>query len=592
MKWLFAILLVLLIGCTSSGSTPLTKYVGTEGLQISFQENAPPKTVYESTPFPVKIAVRNPGAFDVPYKDMFITFSVDPLYISGGINPYLPADQDREHTELLGRSVTYTKGQELTYGIPTTQAFTTREVFGQREAPVTDMTVNVCYAYTTYLSTPVCIDTNIYQQNERTQVCEAKDLAFSSGQGAPIAITNVEVHSIPLINNGVESIRPEFIIHVRNTGAGYLVGPSSLPLQSACLLKGIPKDSLNTVQVNARLHDTLLECGKTAYGTPKGLLRLEGGEGDISCTVPSDKLNDPLYSRAQNFETTLIINLTYIYKSSATTTIEIQRIPGGREEIPSDINGKLMGYAYSGDTLLRDQKGNPLTLCAYYGENPDKAPDTVSSRINKAFSCGCGPQTCLEQNRNNPGSCFASFCPGDVYCCTEKGSASGAPGIPMDVQVTMYYTADCSDFSSWTTTNGRYSGSYENCKVPNKGFYEDVKCEGSGYCNGNYYAYNTIGITEALSKPLGAEPKTSIGTIPQAHRTIAVNTKPGTPCYVPPGSRVQLSFGKDSPWNGEYFAEDVGSAIQNCHIDVYVGKGKSALNSAKVPGTGTITILG
>jgi 3D (Asp-Asp-Asp) domain-containing protein len=596
MKWL--LLLLLLASCSlNSGSTPLTKYTGTQGIDVRFEQNAPPEKVYERSPFPVKIALHNYGAFNVSYDDIFITFSTDPLYISGGITPYLPKDRDRDHQELLGKTISYPKGQELTYDIPAVNAFKTREVYGQRESPTTELTVNVCYAYTTYLSTQVCIDTNLYNQNERTQVCKAKDLTFSGGQGAPIAITQIDVRSIPIIDNGRESIRPEFTIHVQNVGEGYLVGPSALALSSACLLKNIPKDSLNAVQVTASLHNTLLECGRAASGTTKGLVKLEGGSGEISCTVPSDRLNDPLYSSTQNFETTLILNLTYIYKSSARTEIEIQRIPGEREDLPTDTaESKLTGYAYEGDTIVRDEKGNPVSWCNYYGEHPQSAPSTIASYINPTYSCGCGEQTCIQMNRDSPGSCFmGAMCPGATSgCCVEQGPKTGAAGVKMGItEVTMYYTADCADYpGKWSTTNGRYPGSYENCKVPTKGFFEEVKCEGSGYCNGNYYSYNTIGITEALSQPTGSEPKTASGTVPQAHRTIAVNTKPGTPCYVPLGSRVELDFGTGNPWNGEYVAEDVGSAIRNCHIDVYVGKGKSALGGAKVPSSGTLTIIG
>jgi 3D (Asp-Asp-Asp) domain-containing protein len=679
---LVCLLLILLTSCTQGNL--YSKYKGTDGLLISFPKNSPPETVYEDRPFPVKFELHNAGAQNVSFKDMLITFNTDPLYIGGGLSVYLPDKHGilvdgelRQKNQLFGRSEIYPNGEKWLFGIPTESAFVAKLVPGQRESPKTTLLASVCYPYMTFVSAEVCIDTNIYQENQRKQSCTQQDVTLSGGQGGPIAVTQIEVSALPVIGTDrTETIRPQFIIHIEDVGKGYLVGPASLNMAEACLLRNIPKEELNTVRVQASLLKSKLVCGNSKIKTTEGLVKLEDGKGEIICTVADDELNNPIYRSTQNFQSALTINISYLYKSSVTKEITIQRQLGRTTDTPRDDFDVITGYAYEGDKLVRDASGYPVTLCQWYEEKPERAPEPIASFMKeKAFSCACDAETC---SKGMGTDCFAALCGGSTYCCTTvkpstlydcpntdgacKGkqgmfiddylksgstadqcvyerfnefgqSPSGTPmggtcwvcdrtkqrcgssatsnsvtsgttpgtvtstplptGAGMTVRSTVYYLPNCADFSSWSTTNNPSLTGPQACKIPlaSRGFYEDVKCQGTGYCDGKYYRYNTIKITKETS-PTSTGAYTKCQSTPEAHRTIAVNAQPGTPCYIPLNSKVRIDFGGDS-WDGEYIAEDIGASITGCHIDVYVGEGKTELQAGKnaVDGYAKVSII-
>ena len=181
-------------------------------------------------------------------------------------------------------------------------------------------------------------------------------------------------------------------------------------------------------------------------------------------------------------------------------------------------------------------------------------------------------------------------------------------GIFGNVRVTHYYAPKESDFPVWST--GADPKSYPKyavgkwCVIPKDkvGFYEAVKCEGSGIGNdGKLYSYNNIGLTKEQSKPTPTPtPGTSTGTAATPHRTIAVATD-----MIPYGSKVRITF-KDcknqalcDQWTGEYLAEDTGAAMQedwklgNPHIDLYVGIGEQDYSAAAgLPDRATLEIVG
>lgn len=128
------------------------------------------------------------------------------------------------------------------------------------------------------------------------------------------------------------------------------------------------------------------------------------------------------------------------------------------------------------------------------------------------------------------------------------------------------------------------------CCIPpdDRGFYEEVRCQGSGACQGKTFHTSSIS-PEPMANPVRDEEtggETSSGVTPERQHTIATNDDPSSDCYLPVGSRVYIDFGPDSAWNGEYMSEDIGSAIDrraesgNCKIDVYAGIGEDAKQSA------------
>ncbi|MGV8163001.1 MAG: N-acetylmuramoyl-L-alanine amidase [Candidatus Nanoarchaeia archaeon] len=154
-----------------------------------------------------------------------------------------------------------------------------------------------------------------------------------------------------------------------------------------------------------------------------------------------------------------------------------------------------------------------------------------------------------------------------------------------DVVTTKYFSPSC-DGIIWASNAYNPKGW---CYIPMKdrGFYEQVKCQGSGECNGRAYHYSDLskqGV--AQSNPLPEEftrGKTASGTDPTPKRTVAAKWScPG----FKKNSKLYIYWGEDSEWNGYYQVEDVGSAINTCdHLDIYVGAGNDAVNNADFKST-------
>lgn len=407
MKYLLIIML-LLVACQPS-IKPLDRYTGEEGLVLTFAEGAPPEFVYEEQAFPVKVEVANRGAQEVLYENMLITFSSNPLYLGAGLAQLDPADADPGTKVIFGKSVAYPLGEVRLYSIPARWSFTARKVFGTIEKPKTELASSICYRYTTTLASEVCIDTSVYEENQRTQSCAAEDLTLSGGQGAPIAITDVKIDAYPVFDAVMEreGVQPSFTVHIKDVGKGQLLGPAELNLADACFLRGIPKEQISTVRAAAWLLDVPLKC------TPE-YVRLVDGSGSTRCTVATEDLSDPVFAAKQNFMTIFSVNLTYIYRSSASTPVSIIRTPGGGDNLP-DTPGKLTGYLYEGDHIVLDG-GRPVTLCEHFARHPGEAPSSViENAIGPDWSCRCTVRQCSYADL----SCLPGMCPGDLVCCGE-----------------------------------------------------------------------------------------------------------------------------------------------------------------------------
>jgi len=161
-------------------------------------------------------------------------------------------------------------------------------------------------------------------------------------------------------------------------------------------------------------------------------------------------------------------------------------------------------------------------------------------------------------------------------------------GKQYSMETTLYYLVDAQDYRDptggvvWCRSHcDTHAGSTEACRTPmsQRGFYEDVRCQGSGVVDGVFYRYFDIQNTQVNSPPHD-KPETAIGTIPQARRTIAVNNREGH-CGIKLKQKVYIEFSPGNPWNGWFVAEDVGSLVTECHIDVFAGRSKIELENAR-----------
>lgn len=152
-----------------------------------------------------------------------------------------------------------------------------------------------------------------------------------------------------------------------------------------------------------------------------------------------------------------------------------------------------------------------------------------------------------------------------------------------NVRTTLYYTPSYDDHGGlWSSGKLPKGGSYCNIPQSERGFYEEVKCQGSGVYDGKVYHTSTIGKTLAESTPLGDHITgiTSTGKDPMPKRTVAADpTCPGFKY----GSKLYIYWDAESTWNGYYVVEDTGGAFKGrCDkMDIYAGVGQVALSAAK-----------
>jgi hypothetical protein len=505
MRWYLLLPLLMLLAACTQQPPAFEQYVGTNGVLIRFQPEAPPGTVAENKLFPVRIELQNKGATGVETDQnrILISFASDPLYITGGVSPYdvgtlcdgqatsqqlqqyqqQSGQQTDQNKSLRGRSYGFPDGEAVQCGIPLENSFRTKPVFGQRESPETTLTASVCYAYRTNLSATVCIDTNQFEQNVRAQACKGEDLTFTGGQGAPIEITQIEVKAWPVISQGggTTSVRPEFIIHLKNSGNGTLIGTDDLNLKDACILRQVPKDKLSAVRVNATMGTIPLTCG---YGTTteyQGVVQLNNNEGEITCTVPDEALGKSIFASTQNFLSTLQVTVTYLYKSSTSTSIKIQRIPGAPVVPPAEGDaGQTAGYAYVDGKLVLDPDGKPMTLCTYYDMDRNRASQqtqqayndnyAVTSRMaqetkqiyaGSEYGCTCSADRCLQLNSKTPGSCILTLCPIGTQCCTDAPQiVVGSVGVASDGTLSAAASAS-TDVQSAVNNIAKTTGMYK-----------------------------------------------------------------------------------------------------------------------------------
>jgi len=158
---------------------------------------------------------------------------------------------------------------------------------------------------------------------------------------------------------------------------------------------------------------------------------------------------------------------------------------------------------------------------------------------------------------------------------------TSSPNYP-PTRTTGYWIALEEDWPSWYAGAAKKTGK-TGCKIPvsERGFYEDVLCEGSGVTNdGKIARYTTIKTTREATDLVEPHVNTNAKKPPpRPRRTIARVRNPDSPCYIPLWSRVYIKYQDPSnPHTGWYIAEDSGGGFQGqfpyCKIDIFLGIGK------------------
>lgn len=373
---------ILLIGCGSKSPTETNYRTGTQGLTMDFIEGFPNSVVDENEPMPVILHLSNAGAADVNYDNIKITFNYDPLYIKGPTSYDFP-----QEGEFHGRSIYYPDGEDQLIEL---FDFATNPLVGQREKPETNFYTQLCYDYNTIYVDEVCIDVEQFLRTGRKQTCTANSLTGTS-QGGPLAVTSVIVKNAMVPQTRM--IRPSFEVTITNVGQG-----SVFPAGTCA-----GHQTTTGATIKAELLGVPLTC------IPQDL-RFINGQAKTKCTVSEQtQLMQPQY----NFNTPILINLSYSYQENHKFPITITKGFDSISNEPLPDQGMVQGYMYDDKgNLIRDSFSNPITQCDYYAEGHD-TPRTMS--INSNFSCSCTIKECrgLEGSQK----CYYGLCPGNIECC-------------------------------------------------------------------------------------------------------------------------------------------------------------------------------
>jgi hypothetical protein len=289
-------------GGGGTGGTGTNYHTGTQGLVMDFLANSPPATVYDGDSTAFYLEVKNEGASDA--TNTLIYFSgVDPSIVklnsgwfSSGTAP-TGGDVTTAGT-IPGKSDAYPIGGYGTVENPDTVI----DIPDTVDSYTANMKVVACYDYTTAASAQVCLDPD--PTNNQDDACQPGSVGLSGGQGAPVAITNINTET-----SSTGTVR--FTVTLQNVGSGQVIDTSVV---STCMTR-IPASNLNVVTTGTASVGT---NSQSVSCTP-AQVRLVNGRGTMYCTY-----NMPTSGSA--YITTFEISFNYGYKSSITKPINVRRI--------------------------------------------------------------------------------------------------------------------------------------------------------------------------------------------------------------------------------------------------------------------------
>lgn len=330
------LLTLLLAGCTGTDTKKTAKEIdiraGLSGLTLEFLKNTPPQRIFEGDKFPVVLKVKNTGAADVKEGKAFLSLGAEKDYtkelvlLQGGNVKLLDNTQNTASFALEGRSKINQKGGEevISYNL------VAGRVDPQSEAHSSAVIATLCYPYKTVLDATICIDTDPSGLRPGKKACSLKDLTFANGQGAPLAITKIEVQMLPSQESqespeGYGKIVPQFLIFIENKGQGVAVKNDAV--RDFCTQGKISHDKLNTIFVVASLPGKQgiewLDCEPKQKGSAEKQgydVKLKDKKDMIRCTFKTG-----IDSTQDSYLSPLKIELSYGYSQSISANYLIQK---------------------------------------------------------------------------------------------------------------------------------------------------------------------------------------------------------------------------------------------------------------------------
>ncbi|MFT4311708.1 MAG: hypothetical protein ACMXYF_00580 [Candidatus Woesearchaeota archaeon] len=287
---MFFLALLLYSGCAGGGVSESSYRSGSQGIELRWAQGNQ-YDFFEGEPVSLLLDVRNRGSHPVQQQDM-------KLFLTGGFDrTYLPLEINQVPGTLEGRTRFDPRGdfgELITIGMNQPARLPVhRKEFAQ------SVHVTACYRYKTQTFASACVDPDPFNRRLASKACQLNVRGYGA-QGHPVVVNRID----PVVAGN--DIR--YTIYFSNQGRGTVYSPS-LSLD-ACGLNTYEQRSTNVVTATAMLGSRSLRC------EPTGLVRLINNQGMLVCTC-QNCLED------NAFETTLTVELSYIYGSSISTNIRL-----------------------------------------------------------------------------------------------------------------------------------------------------------------------------------------------------------------------------------------------------------------------------
>lgn len=299
------LILILLIGCTAikkqptKETTPTGHRTGNQGLRITFVPNVPPLRLFDTDEVNVLIEVENIGAYTT-------NGIADRIYLSG-FDPAMLAG-----IPTIGQTIPVLEGKGPYISTGATDRIAFKGIPAMLSARNIDkyplrLLATACYEYETTASANICIDPNPYKPSTTEKVCTPQSVSFGGGQGAPIAVTNVQVEASP----GITRLQ----IDISNAGGGEAFKPGIDTLQRCSpYSQGLGFEEIDYIKVydvSVPGYSVISSCKPL----DQGYARLINGRATIYCEINT--------AGQSVYMTPVTIRLAYGYKNVIFKDLEL-----------------------------------------------------------------------------------------------------------------------------------------------------------------------------------------------------------------------------------------------------------------------------
>lgn len=278
---------------------------GSQGLEMNFIPNNPPSRIFDDDDLRVVLEIYNRGATDIKGGNSRIYISGFSPDIITGIST-----NGEQIKELEGKSPYNSRG-----GYSITEFKANIRDLGSKDIDVyeTPIMATVCYLYETIAAPTVCLDSEPFSYSSAQKACSPGFVDNLMGtQGAPVAITHVEVEPAPR--------KSLFRITIQNVGGGQVIKSeySSLDRCNPNDARGLDYNDEDWVKIES------VDVGsKSILGSCKpldsGYIKLQNDRAEMFCTlggISGAALTSPM-----------TIKLSYGYRDSIRKNVEIVKTP-------------------------------------------------------------------------------------------------------------------------------------------------------------------------------------------------------------------------------------------------------------------------